>query len=1107
MPPKKRNRNGDRKGKNKKARSNKKCTNPSWEIVQTQPGMNMEDVFRSILKRIEPAEVYGCLKLLHNMHTSFGQIIANRGVISSFSGMVDISLIYNLNLLSYLKVNVKNLINVNGIENIDIHSLLWDASGKGLIGYYSENDNSAPVLCQIINPKIQKKNKEKIENGVNTGNDVIANFVHSKNQEFRDIYGNDEFNNMLRVVNQMEENFNNDIAEAKERVRKLTKKRIETIRRRYIESIRKELSDLGWRKKFALPKEYELTQADKDKILENIDNIDDGVWSFERIIDSARVAFGSVDSDDSTFNEDIESNIVDYIFSAKRDERRLYPIQAVKLTKDRIGSFLNSDIINVTEPEKFFLLPSYDGEFVINSNRLSDDIRNFSPNAFAYEIPMGYFGLLGDGAAMYSVESSAATGETKSAGETKSDITSTVQWRGFWQSIMRHNYKPLGSQDAQKHIESALYFDHETYSEYNIDWLTNPTPYCTIADKERLICGICGRPVGEKKWAEASTGGKGYDVDHVANLIFNELLELNARSDGLGFLNTCAKCNQAFKSEKIWSPSLELWNVLNEICKTKRYITDHYPWPGERNTGLTEEIPFGGVRVYTIVNTHNKAVEGEWKDRGIDMREVRKGEGYYSESARANVTAEMEPHELELVILDRYLKIAQTSEGQYMSNIENGFIKKYTEKVSIIASGASYIEYQNELTRLLQNEVIRAQQKYDMIPSKQAVNEANKLDREHPLGYFTTRIDLDDKSQASLDIYLAKRQLLTQSLQRMKGMPQDFFDGVTSAVADTGVPVPFDKVNVARMTRKTRMDFGKHIFNEWLEEKTRSRGRKSQEMIRNTIAERFVNEIDSTNLFLLLDEIKQSTKKLSNPSPGKPRSSEATASMDTASIDTADGAAAKSDEGGTPMRNDRNKDVANSLQIMQRILESIVMYKAMNNVTPSLIPQKYIRHKGQQAVMDILTGNISYRTNVGNEMIGARGTATSQNSFLKAKKPGTGSARRPLFGSNDQNSDAAADAAAVDAAADASRDSYDIGSLSEGESSDEVSSASGSKSPEPTAVLKTPSPKRRYGTGGGKGKTLKIRRRKKNTRRNRKNKNNKTKFKKRYKLKLTRRNK
>ena len=46
---------------------------------------------------------------------------------------------------------------------------------------------------------------------------------------------------------------------------------------------------------------------------------------------------------------------------------------------------------------------------------------------------------------------------------------------------------------------------------------------------------------------------------------------------------------------------------------------------------------------------------------------------------------------------------------------------------------------------------------------------------------------------------------------------------------------------------------------QWIQEKNRSNGRKSQEMIRNTIAENFANRIDSTNLFLLLDEIKKYT--------------------------------------------------------------------------------------------------------------------------------------------------------------------------------------------------------------------------------------------------------
>ena len=609
--------------------------------------------------------------------------------------------------------------------------------------------------------------------------------------------------------------------------------------------------------------------------------------------------------------------------------------------------------------------------------------------------------------------------------------------------------------------------------------LINSTPYCTIDNKERLICGICGRPIGEKQWAEASSGGKGYDVDHVANLIFNELLGLNARSDGLGFLNTCAKCNQAFKSEKIWSPSIELWNVLNEICKTKRYIIDPYPWPGRNNTGLTEEIPFGGVRVYTIVNTYNNELRQRWRRNNI-LAQVTQGEGYYSDSARRNKTAEMEPHELELVILDRYLKIAETSMGQYMIGMENGFIKKYTEKVSIIASGANYIDYQTRLTDLLQNKIIRDQQEREMLSSQEVMKDVEMTP--HPSGLGFNTHGLDRKSQLSLDIEVNKKILLMQNLNRsLRESPEDFVNGLTSAMALTGVPVPFNQVNVKSMTREDRMNFGDTILNAWRNETRNSNKRKSQEMIRNTIAEQFANRIDSTNLFLLLDELNREEKSLSNPSPPRPTSSEAKAQGPIED---------------SPMRDARHNlkfRKAKYDKIILRILDSIVMYKAMNNGRSSLIPQKYIKQSGREntAVMDILTGNIYQIKNIRNsEVIRARNTATSQNSFPKAKKSGTGTTRRKasLFGSNNQDS-AAASAAAASAAA----------------------SAPAAPTAAPAAYgLRTPSPKKRGGSdtyGGGKGKTLKIRRRKKNTRRNRKNKNNKTKFKKRYKLKLTRRNK
>ena len=1077
--------------------SNKKCTNPSWEIVQTQPGVNMENVFRSILSNVDVAEVYGCLKLLHNMHTSFGEIILNRGIISSFSGMIDIALINNLNLLKYLKNNNRQTIE-------DIKNLLFDSNGNGLIGYYTESPDSAPVLCQIVNPERQAQYIEELNNAKASGTirELLQSFIDTRNEQL--ISANNNFQELARMVSEYETAFENWIKVTSREIRKLTKRRIETERKTRLTTLRTALSDLGWNKKVALPKYYEITDTDIQNIEDNIGRV--LPWS-----------------DDPPEQKDPEFDLADYIFSAKSDERRLYPIQAVKLTKNRLDMYLNSELIQIDNPEQFILLPNYLQE---NVEILSRYIYTFNKAGFSFDVPIGYFGIFG---AHAPVIDNIVENESKEV--EKKDVTSTVQWRGFWQSIMRHNYKPLGSQDAQKNIESALYFNPKTSTRYNRDWLTNSTPFCTIANKERLICGICGRPVGETKWAEASTGGKGYDVDHVANLIFNELLGLNARSDGLGFLNTCAKCNQAFKSEKIWSPSLELWNVLNEICENKGYITDYYPWPGQRNTGLIDEIPFGGVRVYTIVNTHNKALEREWQYSGKDIREVRKGEGYYSPSARHTKTAEMEPHELELVILDRYLKIAQTSEGQYMINVENGFIKKYTEKVSIIASGARYIEYQTTLTQLLQEKISKSQRRYDEQQSQEAYDEM--LARGEPIGPATRMpAGLDSKSDQRYQEQQAINMQQRAELGRRQPDARDVVaDNTQATMRRLGDIAPFDE-DVVNMSRSARMNFYEKIYNAWRDMTKPGQRYTAQEkaFLHNRIAELHFNQMDTSNLLLLIEDLKEllryspqsPPREGLNPSPGKA---------------------------------DRARANESRAMIIEKhilpILNSIIMFKAMNK--SSLFPGRHLLHNATERTrpykMNVLTGEISaYNNNDKNVIIDKKLLDNKQNKdkykrtakerkrfkLERQKKQearargvpvGQGSIRQYVQGRDDGGS-ASASSSAYNAG---DVDVLEEGSILKREPGDddilppisEVLSAPGNKSPEPTdqdsdAVsgvgdgFRTPTKpqkRRRYRRGGGKSKTFKIRRRKKNTRRNRKNKNNKTKLKKRYKLKLTRRNK
>ena len=138
------------------------------------------------------------------------------------------------------------------------------------------------------------------------------------------------------------------------------------------------------------------------------------------------------------------------------------------------------------------------------------------------------------------------------------------------------------------------------------------TPY---SQDQGLICSLCTRVIEDAKqgtdpddWSPIFNGKRqSYDVDHLLNLIFNDLFNLNLIDHGLGFTNTCGDCNRAFKSEKIWSPSLALWEEL--IVKAKletQYKNGLYLWPGRVMEGLKvrnssrQKKPFDGYRAFTI---------------------------------------------------------------------------------------------------------------------------------------------------------------------------------------------------------------------------------------------------------------------------------------------------------------------------------------------------------------------------------------------------------------------------------------------------------------------------------------------------------------------------
>lgn len=209
-----------------------------------------------------------------------------------------------------------------------------------------------------------------------------------------------------------------------------------------------------------------------------------------------------------------------------------------------------------------------------------------------------------------------------------------VKWRSYFQRSIRTPYKQYG--EGPLHQEGVLtarnnpplgdYVEIDpTPDQTNTDFSRldrNPTPAIKAVQQAGVrsagqCCAVCSKRMrngSNKTWSTylggrssgASAIGQSFDVDHIANLIYNELFKLN--TGGHGFLNTCTGCNQHFKSEKIWCPSYNLWYYLlehaygelatllaqfNASSNGEQYMTltpDQffacYPWPGWKINGI-----------------------------------------------------------------------------------------------------------------------------------------------------------------------------------------------------------------------------------------------------------------------------------------------------------------------------------------------------------------------------------------------------------------------------------------------------------------------------------------------------------------------------------------
>jgi hypothetical protein len=173
----------------------------------------------------------------------------------------------------------------------------------------------------------------------------------------------------------------------------------------------------------------------------------------------------------------------------------------------------------------------------------------------------------------------------------------------FFQAVTRIPYDTLGDPEAQGYTEG--------YSKGPGNKGFIPTPMIIDGEEKSLICPLCTREIkttktesSAAKWVKKGFKRQDYDVDHLLNLIFNHLFDLNTRGNGIGFTNTCGDCNRQFKGEKIWCPSYKLWMDLVEKGFTSETEQQQYKWPGLGLCGINNNkkkiMPFDGYRSFTI---------------------------------------------------------------------------------------------------------------------------------------------------------------------------------------------------------------------------------------------------------------------------------------------------------------------------------------------------------------------------------------------------------------------------------------------------------------------------------------------------------------------------
>ena len=597
-----------------------------------------------IVEALSTKDCCDLIKLIKAMHLGFDKIIKARSAATTFRGRSQRGFAYGLTLYRILKSLTsasaaagKNGMNVSEMKMICFGTFIRNSDGslgtrpmyandEGLLLWYCENGQK-PKLCQVINPyDIDVRRAQAV---ALTGWDYWRNLDQGALQHY------------LRWQEKRDEE---EITKAQEKSKNMPKEPFSLIAMKLLDLLQNAPKDSGWEHirlqnitdKFILLLMLKTTSGFKKYCSTNIpilksEKAAEALYSYLKkgITRGARV------------NYPLKGKITNYLGAPDGNIEPLDPLannwmlpqdqgeQVPNTEWSRMDADDDDDemLLNPVTPLKIQILTrNSDGslgakegfEFSAVGNEIILDSEEKLNNCVLIPTESGVTNLI-DGTGYNHIDFLQRGLERNLSGIGNGiEDDAMNNWKPIFQTYLRDSYNKLGNPEYQNRVPFLEWKNNDAKTEAEASG-TNPTPG---RRGKGLMCAICSckTPGGKKKeWAAAdqlNTDNQTWDVDHIANLIFNELFKLNETAtneedllgDGRGFLDTCGTCNRQIKGEKLWSPSWDLWDALITRCNIPTITHTTYRWPGIDAPGIVEdaEPPYDGYRVY-MTNAYQTA--------------------------------------------------------------------------------------------------------------------------------------------------------------------------------------------------------------------------------------------------------------------------------------------------------------------------------------------------------------------------------------------------------------------------------------------------------------------------------------------------------------------